>query len=91
MTRSEVLRNTIAMTRPGTEVALDVVHRNGNKDTLRVKLGQLPDEQKVADQAQQLPNGFKVPKGWQCKQTRNGMQCYSNGNQGGGGLDPFAP
>ncbi len=91
MTRSEVLRNTIAMTKPGTEVALDVVHRNGNRDTLRVKLGQLPDEQKVSQQSQQLPNGFKVPPGWQCKQTRNGMQCYSNGQQGGGGLDPFAP
>ena len=91
MTRSEVLRNTIAMTKPGTEVALDVVHRNGAKDTLRVKLGVLPDEQKVSQQSQQLPNGFKVPKGWQCQQTRNGMQCYSNGQQGGGGVDPFAP
>jgi serine protease Do len=91
MTRSEVLRNTIAMTKPGTEVALDVVHRNGGKDTLRVKLGALPDQQKISQQSQQLPNGFKVPKGWQCQQTRNGMQCYSNGQQGGGGMDPFAP
>ena len=38
----DVLRNTIAMTRPGTTVDLEVVHRNGNKATVKAKLGELP-------------------------------------------------
>jgi serine protease Do len=89
MRRSEILRNTIAMTRPGTTVALDVVHRNGSKDTVKVKLGQLPDEPKVSQGNQQMPGGFKVPPGWKCERTPNGVQCFGNGN-GGGQLDPFA-
>jgi serine protease Do len=86
MQRSEVLRNTIAMTPPGTTVALDVVHRDGTKDHVNVKLGRLPDEQKVSQQ-QQMPGGFKVPPGMQCQRTPNGFQCYGNGN---GNIDPFA-
>jgi serine protease Do len=37
-----VLRNTIAMIKPGTTVDLEVVHRTGNKATLKPKLGELP-------------------------------------------------
>jgi S1-C subfamily serine protease len=85
MQRSEILRNDIAMSRPGTVVALDVVHRDGSKDTLKVKLGQLPDEPKQAQNEQSVP--FKVPPGWKCQRTPNGVQCYGNGN--GGNFDPF--
>ena len=85
--RSEVLRNAIAMTKPGTTVSLDVVHRDGSKGTLKVKLGQLPDEPKTAQGGNQnVP--FKVPPGWKCQRTPNGVQCYGSGN--GGNIDPFA-
>ncbi len=86
MQRSEVLRNAIAMMRPGTVVALDVVRKDGSKETVKVKLGQLPDEAKQAQGDQNVP--FKVPPGWKCQRTPNGVQCYGNGT--GGGLDPFA-
>jgi Do/DeqQ family serine protease len=39
------LRNTIAMTKPGTTVALDFVHRNGKTASAKAKLGELPDDQ----------------------------------------------
>jgi serine protease Do len=42
-----VLRNAIAMTRPGTTVDLEVVHRNGNKATVKAKLGELPADDMV--------------------------------------------
>jgi len=83
--RSEVLRNAIAMTKPGTTVSLDVVHRDGSKDTVKVKLGQLPDEPKQAQNDPNVP--FKVPPGWKCQRTPNGVQCYGGGN--GGNVDPF--
>ncbi len=86
MQRSEILRNAIAMTKPGTTVALDVVHPDGSKDTVKVKLGTLPDEPKQAQNGQNVP--FKVPPGWKCQRTPNGVQCYGSGN--GGNLDPFA-
>jgi serine protease Do len=82
MLRSEVLRNAIAMTKPGTTVALDVVHKDGSKDQLKVKLGALPDETQTADQTQQMPGGFKVPPGWKCKRTPNGVQCYGGNGWG---------
>jgi len=85
MQHSEVLRNTIAMTKPGTVVALDVVHPDGSKDTVKIKLGQLPDEPKQAQNDPNVP--FKVPPGWKCTRTPNGVQCYGNGN--GGNIDPF--
>jgi serine protease Do len=37
-----VLRNTIAMIKPGTTVDLEIVHRTGNKATIKPKLGELP-------------------------------------------------
>jgi len=36
------LRNTIAMTKPGTMVELQVVHKDGSKGTIKAKLGELP-------------------------------------------------
>jgi serine protease Do len=91
VSHSEVLRNTIAMTKPGTTVALDVVHADGSRDNVKVKLGQLPDEAKQAQNDQNVP--FQVPPGWKCKRTQNGVQCYGQGNPGGNGggwnLDPF--
>jgi serine protease Do len=41
---SDVLRNTIAMIRPGTTVDLQVVSRSTTKKTVKAKLGELPDE-----------------------------------------------
>ena len=90
---SEVLRNTIAMLKPGTAVALQVVHRDSSRGTVTVKLGQLPDDEQLAQQQQQQQQGQQggpaMPRlgpGWHCKQTQNGWQCYSNGNAGGGGF-----
>jgi serine protease Do len=40
----DTLRNTIAMIKPGTQVSLDVTHRDGKSETLKVKLAELPDE-----------------------------------------------
>ena len=37
-----VLRNTIAMIKPGTTIELEVVHKAGNKATIKPKLGELP-------------------------------------------------
>ena len=42
-----VLRNTIAATKPGSTVDLEVVHRNGNKATVKAKLGELPADNVV--------------------------------------------
>jgi Do/DeqQ family serine protease len=42
-----VLRNAIGMARPGTTVALEVVHRNGNKATVKAKLGERPADDVV--------------------------------------------
>ncbi|HEY0478321.1 MAG TPA: trypsin-like peptidase domain-containing protein [Kofleriaceae bacterium] len=41
---SDVFRNTIAMIKPGTTVDLQVIHQNGNKATLKTKLGELPSD-----------------------------------------------
>ena len=43
MRSSEVLRNTIAMIKPGTTVALEVVHSDGAKGDVKVRLGELPE------------------------------------------------
>jgi serine protease Do len=40
----DVLRNTIAMIKPGTTVDLLVVSKNSNKRVVKAKLGELPDE-----------------------------------------------
>jgi Do/DeqQ family serine protease len=40
----DVLRNTIAMIKPGTTVDLDVIHRTGNKAQIKAKLGELPSD-----------------------------------------------
>jgi serine protease Do len=62
-----VLRNTIAMTKPGTTVDLEVIHRSGNKATLKAKLGELPADNVVrarpaAKQRRQPP---QQPQQWQ--------------------------
>jgi Do/DeqQ family serine protease len=69
-----VLRNTIAMIRPGTNVTLDVVHRDGSRGKLTAKLGELPEQQQSAQQ-QGLPPGFHAPPGMNCKRTPNGFEC----------------
>jgi hypothetical protein len=51
---SDRLRNTIAMTHPGTQVQLEVMHHDGKTATIKPKLGELTDEieQAAAQQAQ---------------------------------------
>jgi serine protease Do len=42
-----MLRNTIAMTRPGSSVDLEVIHRSGGKGTVKARLGELPANDNV--------------------------------------------
>jgi Do/DeqQ family serine protease len=42
-----VLRNTIASTKPGTTVELQVVNKSGNRNAVKVKLGELPADNVV--------------------------------------------
>jgi len=56
----DVLRNTIAMIKPGTTVDLQVVHKNGSKGAVKAKLGELPADNKIPQrqlrgQRQQAP------------------------------------
>ncbi len=74
MKNGGVLRNTIAMIRPGTNVTLDVVHRDGSRGKVTAKLGELPEQQQTAQQ-QGLPPGIQVPPGMNCRRTPNGFEC----------------
>jgi serine protease Do len=61
-----VLRNVIAMTRPGTTVDLEVIHRGGTKAMLKAKLGELPGDNVVrvrpaAKQRRQQPQQPQWP------------------------------
>jgi Do/DeqQ family serine protease len=77
MKSGDVLRNTIALTRPGTTVALEVTHPDRSTTTLKAKLGELPEQ--VADdndqpQVQQLGPGqwqWTVPQPPQRKSRRH--------------------
>jgi hypothetical protein len=40
-----VLRNTIAMIKPGTTVELQVIHKDGSKAPVKAKLGELPSDE----------------------------------------------
>ena len=46
----DVLRNTIAMIRPGTTVDLEVARRDGGKTVIKAKLGELPSGPTVAEE-----------------------------------------
>ena len=41
----DLLRNTIAMLKPGTTIELQVVHKNGSKSPMKVKLGEMPADE----------------------------------------------
>jgi Do/DeqQ family serine protease len=41
----DVLRNTIAMIKPGTTVELQVIHKDGSKAPVKAKLGELPSDE----------------------------------------------
>jgi Do/DeqQ family serine protease len=43
----DVLRNTIAMIKPGTTVELQVIRKSGNKEAIKAKLGELPADNVV--------------------------------------------
>jgi serine protease Do len=51
---SDVLRNTIAMIKPGTTIDLEVVHADTSKTVIKAKLGELPDQvaQEAGDEEQ---------------------------------------
>ncbi|HEY0190379.1 MAG TPA: trypsin-like peptidase domain-containing protein, partial [Kofleriaceae bacterium] len=57
---SDVLRNAIAMIKPGTTVDLQVVHKDGSKATLKAKLGELPSDNIVP--GKRLKNGKPMPR-----------------------------
>jgi Do/DeqQ family serine protease len=69
----EVLKNTIAATKPGTTVDLQVVRKNGNKETLKAKLGELPADNLVPAQ--------QVPRQQRQQQPRLRQQPAQRGNQ----------
>jgi Do/DeqQ family serine protease len=45
---SDVLKNTIAMIKPGTTVELQVVHKNGTRAAVKARLGELPADNVVS-------------------------------------------
>ena len=49
------LRETVAASHPGTLIDLDVVHQNGQKAAIKVKLGELPDMTAQQQMQQQQP------------------------------------
>jgi len=55
----DALRNLIAMIKPGTQVELDVTHRDGKTASVKAKLAELPDE---AAQAQPAPKQQRKQK-----------------------------
>jgi serine protease Do len=52
---ADVLKNSIAMTKPGTVVEFQLVHKNGNKETVKAKLGELPADNVVRPLQQRGP------------------------------------
>jgi Do/DeqQ family serine protease len=58
----DLLRNTIAMTKPGTTVELLVVHKGGNKDTVKLKLGEMPTEDVRDASDPRLPQRQRGPQ-----------------------------
>ncbi len=52
----DALRNMIAAIRPGTQVSLDVTHRDGKADSLKAKLAELPEEPSTLDPRTQVPS-----------------------------------
>jgi S1-C subfamily serine protease len=44
----DALKNTIAMIKPGSAVDLDVIHKDGKTATIKVKLGELPEQGRQA-------------------------------------------
>jgi Do/DeqQ family serine protease len=57
---SDVLRNTIAMIKPGTTVDLQIVRKDGSKGAIKAKLGELPADNVVP--ARQLRGQRQMPQ-----------------------------
>ncbi|HEX7840293.1 MAG TPA: trypsin-like peptidase domain-containing protein [Kofleriaceae bacterium] len=57
----DVFRNSIAMIKPGTTVDLEVVHMNGNKATIKAKLGELPADNTARRRVIRRPQ-FQQPR-----------------------------
>ncbi len=51
----DALRNLIASIKPGSQVELDVTHRNGKAASVKAKLAALPDEAATLDPRTQVP------------------------------------
>jgi Do/DeqQ family serine protease len=73
----DVLRNTIAMIKPGTTVDLQVVHKNGSKGAIKTKLGELPADNRVPARQlrglRQAPQQRRQPQ-WPTPQQRQQQQ-----------------
>ncbi len=69
---SDLLRNTIAMIRPGTTVNLEVARRDSGKSVIKAKLGELPADPSIADQRKLMQQRMKQqrqqPQRWQWQQ-----------------------
>jgi serine protease Do len=48
------LRNLIAAAKPGTTVSLDVVHQDGQRATIKARLGELPEQTRQQQQQPQI-------------------------------------
>jgi serine protease Do len=71
----DVLRNTIAMIKPGTTVDLQVVHKNGSKGAVKTKLGELPADNVAPRRGQRpVPQIRQWPPQSQPRQQRQNRQ-----------------
>jgi len=52
----DALRNMIASIKPGTQVDLDIIHRDGKTASVKAKLAALPDEPSQLDPRTQVPS-----------------------------------
>jgi Do/DeqQ family serine protease len=52
----DALRNAIAALKPGTQVALDITHKDGKTDSVKAKLAELPEEPSTLDPRTQVPS-----------------------------------
>jgi serine protease Do len=66
----DVLRNTIAMIKPGSSVDLQVVRKNGSKATVKAKLGELPSDAVLRQKRRQQQQRLRQQQQQQQQQRR---------------------
>jgi serine protease Do len=68
----DLLRNTIAMIRPGTTVDLEVARRDASKTVIKAKLGELPADPTLADQRKRMQQRMRQQQQQQQQQDLQG-------------------